>query len=105
MLTILVDYWYYIAIATIGGVLGHMMRKLAGCRKIMVGETILQGASAAFAGTLILFACRAMGAPEELSGVLVGLCGWLGADASLMVLQTYIYRRLYIDKEHDDDKK
>lgn len=95
--------WVYILIAATGGVLGHMMRQLSDRRSIRFGETFLQGISAAFAGYLVFLACRAVDTPPELSGVIIGVCGWLGADASLMVLQSYIYRRLKLDEEGEND--
>jgi hypothetical protein len=90
--------WIYIAIAATGGVLGHMMRRLGSGQKIHIGETILQGVGAAFSGYLVLLGCRALAVPSEISGVVIGLCGWLGADATLMLLQSYIYKKLNIGK-------
>ena len=93
--------WAYVLIAAVGGVLGHMMRKLGAQQPIHIGETALQGVGAAFAGYLVLLGCRSAGIPPEVSGVIIGLCGWLGADATLMLLQSYIYRKLKI-KPFDD---
>lgn len=90
--------WVYIVIAATGGVLGYMMRRLGSGQQIHVGETILQGVGAAFAGYLVLLGCRALAVPSEVSGVVIGLCGWLGADATLMLLQSYIYKKLNIGK-------
>ncbi|MBK5416163.1 phage holin family protein [Pseudomonas sp. TH31] len=98
--------WVYVAIAAVGGVLGHMMRRLGTNQRIRIGETILQGVGAAFAGYLVLLGCRSIYAPPEISGVAIGLCGWLGADATLMLLQSYIYKKLNIGKvESRDDNK
>lgn len=102
MLETLIGSWFYVVVAAIGGILGHLMRKFSRGQPVSLAETLLQGVSAAFAGYLVLLACRASGAPTEVSGVLTGLCGWLGADASLMVLQTYIYRRLNLHSEQAD---
>lgn len=97
--------WVYIVIAAIGGVLGHMMRKLDSQQGINMGETILQGIGAAFAGYLVLLGCRALGVPPDVFGVIIGLCGWLGADASLMMLQSYVYKKLNIGKVDNHDGK
>jgi len=93
----------YVLIAAIGGILGHMMRKVGANKPIRIGETVLQGVGAAFAGYLILLGCRYMGINSELSGIVTGLCGWLGADASIVILQSYIYKKLNISegKMHD----
>ncbi|TPG65711.1 phage holin family protein [Pseudomonas arsenicoxydans] len=101
----LMGSWIYVLIAALGGVLGHMMRKLGAQQPIRVGETVLQGVGAAFAGYLILLGCRSLDLPSDVSGVIIGLCGWLGADATLMLLQTYIYKKLKIGEHADDEKK
>lgn len=88
--------WAYVLISAVGGVLGHMMRKTSTQQPIQIGETFLQGIGAAFAGYLVLLGCRSAGLTPEISGVIVGLCGWLGSDATLMLLQSYIYRKLKI---------
>ncbi|WP_223521509.1 phage holin family protein [Pseudomonas sp. GL-B-19] len=88
--------WAYVVIAATGGVIGHMMRKLGARQTIKLGETALQGVGAAFAGYLVLLGCRSAGVTPEVSGVIIGLCGWLGADATLVLLQSYIYKKLNI---------
>jgi hypothetical protein len=90
--------WIYIVIAATGGVLGHLMRRFGTGQKISIGETILQGVGAAFSGYLVLLGCRSLAVPSDVSGVVIGLCGWLGADATLMLLQSYIYKKLNIGK-------
>ncbi|WP_092296339.1 phage holin family protein [Pseudomonas sp. NFIX28] len=99
--------WLYIAIAATGGVLGHMMRKLSSNQQINVGETLLQGVGAAFAGYLVLLGCRSLNVSSDVSGVVIGLCGWLGADATLMLLQSYIYKKLKLERieERNDSER
>jgi C4-dicarboxylate transporter len=103
----LLHSWIYILIAAIGGVLGHMMRKFSVREKVTIGETLLQGVGAAFAGYLMLLACHSFALPPEVAGVVIGLCGWLGADASLSIMQNYIYKKLRItkDAENSDQEK
>ncbi|MDI2145902.1 phage holin family protein [Pseudomonas sp. ITA] len=97
--------WTYIAIAATGGVLGHMMRKLGSKQPIRIGETVLQGVGAAFAGYLVLLVCRSLDVPPDTSGVIIGLCGWLGADATLMLLQDYIYKKIKVRVPVDDTQE
>ncbi|WP_081232276.1 phage holin family protein [Pseudomonas chlororaphis] len=86
----------YVAIAALGGMLGHMMRRRGVQEPIKVGETLLQGVGAAFAGYLVLLACRSSGINPDVTGVIIGLCGWLGADATLVLLQDYIYKKIKV---------
>lgn len=95
--------WVYIMIAAIGGALGHMMRRLGSQQPIKVGETLLQAVGAAFAGYLVLLGCRSLDIPPDVSGLIIGLCGWLGADATLMLLQDYIYKKIKINSVVDED--
>lgn len=97
--------WGYIVIAIIGGVLGYLMRKRKARQKISLGETALQGVAAGFAGGLILLIGRLAGLPPEMCAVLVGLCGWLGADATLMLLQTYVYDKLKLSKPRGEKER
>jgi hypothetical protein len=101
----LIRSWMYIMIAAIGGVLGHMMRRLGSHQPIRIGETVLQGVGAAFAGYLVLLGCRSLNIPPDASGLIIGLCGWLGADATLMLLQDYIYKKIKINAAADETLK
>ncbi|MFJ2715229.1 phage holin family protein [Pseudomonas sp. NPDC087346] len=97
--------WIFVLVAAGGGILGHMMRRLGAQQPIRVGETVLQGVGAAFAGYLVLLGCRSLNIPPDAAGVIIGLCGWLGADATLLLLQDYIYKKLNIKMVPDDEQK
>ncbi|MDI2145886.1 phage holin family protein [Pseudomonas sp. ITA] len=101
----LLHSWIYILIAAVGGVLGHMMRKLGVREKVTMSETLLQGVGAAFAGYLVLLACHSFAVPPEVAGVVIGLCGWLGADASLSIMQNYIYKKLKLSKDSEQNNQ
>lgn len=97
-------YWWlnalaYAALAAIGGLLGYLMREMEHGRPIKWSKAILQAVAAAFTGFLILLLCNATGLSEEWKGVIVGLFGWLGANATIRVLETVVFKRLGLNSE------
>lgn len=83
----------YAALAAIGGILGHTMRKIDRQEKISWSVAALEGVAAGFTGFLILLACNAMGLSDEWKGVIVGVCGWLGAHVTIRILEKVIYKQ------------
>lgn len=95
-------YWWltalaYAALASVGGVLGHLMHKIDRKEPIHLGVAALKGVAAGFTGFLILLACNALKLDEEWKGVIVGLCGWIGADATIRILEAIVRKRLGLD--------
>lgn len=88
----------YASFAALGGFMGHLMRTLDSREKLIWSRAALEGIAAGFVGLLVLFACQAMHLSEEWTGVIVGVCGWLGASGSIRMLETLIYKKLGIDK-------
>lgn len=88
----------YAAFAAIGGVLGHIMRALD--RKEAVNKTraAIEGVSAGFVGLIVMLVCQALNLSEPWTGVIVGVCGWLGANATIRILEVLVYKKLGIHK-------
>ena len=82
--------------ATFGGVMGHLLRTMDEKNPIHWGRTSLQGAAAGFVGLLVFLVCRAMLLSEEWTAVIVGVCGWLGANATIKVLEKLVFNKLGI---------
>ncbi len=96
----LIAWWVkaiaYAAFASIGGMLGHLMRTFDK-RPISWGKCILEGIAAGFVGLLMLLVCDAMGLGEQWTGVIVGVSGWLGANATIRMIESLVRKRLGID--------
>ena len=95
----------YAAFAAFGGVMGHLVRSINNDQKISIGRAIVEGCSAGFVGILVLFACQASNLSEQWTGVIVGVCGWLGASATIAMLETLVRKRLGIHEDSNDAPK
>lgn len=91
----------YAAFSSLGGVLGHLMRTVDKSQKITVGRTAMEGLAAGFVGLLVLLLCQAMGLSEQWTGVVVGVSGWLGASATIRMLETAVRKRLGVTQEQN----
>lgn len=96
----------YAAFASIGGFMGHIMRTMNDEKKIHWGRAALEGVSAGFVGLLMLFACQALNLSEQWVGVIVGVSGWLGANATIRILESLVFQKLGLKPkttEHKDE--
>lgn len=84
----------YLLLAVIGGVLGYLMRTLENGHKPSLLRSLLEGAAAGFAGLLILLLCQVSGIGPEMTGVIVGIGGWLGASATIRKIEPLVFKPL-----------
>lgn len=102
----LVDLWWaswwgktvaMIFMAAFGGMMGYMMRSVNGDADITIGRTLLETASAGFVGLVFKLVCDELHLSDGWTGVIVGLAGWLGASASVQMLEKLVYNKLGIE--------
>lgn len=109
------DPWWwkaigYAAFAAFGGFMGHIMRTFDKRERIHWGRACVEGIAAGFVGLLVLFVCQAMDLSEQWTGVIVGVSGWLGANASIRMLEQVVFKKLGIEntpeqlRERKDDQ-
>ena len=84
----------YAALATFGGFLGHVMRALDKSTPINYSRGVVEGLAAGFVGLLVMLMCNAMNLSEQWTGVIVGVSGWLGANASIRMLEKKVFKQL-----------
>lgn len=93
----------YTVLASGGGLLGYLMRTLENeDEEIHWGKAFVQAAGAGFTGFLVMLVCRAMGLSDLWTGGIVGFFGWMGASATIVVLEKVIYRKLGVTKDDSD---
>lgn len=88
-------------LAWFGGLMGYLMRTVEAGGKPRLARALLESSSAAFVGALVTLACAAMEWNALWTGVLVGVSGWLGAHASITMLEKILYKRLGITKDKE----
>jgi hypothetical protein len=86
----------YAAFASLGGALGHLMRTFDKAT-FSWARCILESLAAGFVGLLMLLACQALGLSEQWTGVIVGVSGWLGANATIRMLEALVRKKLGLD--------
>src|SRR5687768_3321369 len=86
----------YALFAAFGGVMGHLMRTFDKREEIKWGRAAMEGSAAGFVGLLMLLLCQAMGLSEQWTGIIVGVSGWFGANATIQILETFVLKKLGI---------
>lgn len=84
----------YVLLAVIGGVLGYLMRALENGHKPSLMRSVLEGTAAGFTGLLLLLLCQVSGIGPEMTGVIVGIGGWLGASATIRKIEPLVFKPL-----------
>jgi hypothetical protein len=83
----------YAAFASLGGMLGHLMRTMDKKQPVVWPRAVLEGISAGFVGVLTLFLCDAMKLGAQWTGVIVGVFGWLGATVTIRLFEIVVKKR------------
>lgn len=92
-------------LAGVGGVLSYCLRQANKGKRPTLGLALLEGCSSAFVGFLAMLMCKATGLDWYWSGVVVGVFGWLGANASIAVLAKVVYGKIGVKGKTDDTNK
>ena len=82
-----------ILFAVLGGVLGYSYRTMRMSQKVMIWRALLEGGAAGFVGLLVVFICMELHLSPYWTGTIVGVCSWLGADATIRMLEKLVYRK------------
>ena len=88
--------------AAIGGMLSYLMRTLNKEQKPLLTKSVVETLSSAFVGLLAMLVCKALALDWYWSGVIVGVFGWVGAEASIAMLSGVIRKRLGINPNGTD---
>lgn len=93
-------YIAFTLFAMIAGLLGHLSRAVDKGKKIKWSVAALEACTSGFVGFIAILMCNAMHLSFEWTGVIVGLLGWLGAAASVKIIEAVARRRLGIADEN-----
>lgn len=92
----LIETVLFSGFAGVGGILAYCLREVSEGQKPQFKRALIEGFSSAFVGVIAMMACKALGLDWYWSGVVVGVFGWLGANASIALLAKAVKARLGI---------
>lgn len=104
-----IDYgWWlragaYVAFSAMGGMIGFTMRAIDSRTPFKLWRCLVEGAGAAFVGLLVMLLCEAMNLSQQWTGVIVGVCGWLGASTTIRILESVIRNKLGAPRDADSN--
>jgi hypothetical protein len=84
----------YAAFAFVAGGLGYILRNLDAGTNISYVRAFIEALSSALVGLLTMWICESLGLSQQWTAVSVGVAGWLGANASIQVLQRLVWNKL-----------
>ena len=88
-----------------GGIVGYMSRTMQTEAKINPLRALFEGISAAFIGLVVTLLCEAIHLNMCWTGAFVGVSGWIGATASVKIIEVLLYRKLGVDTKSDEGKE
>lgn len=88
----------YALLAAFGGFMGALLRSQHDVKPFSWKRICLEAVASGFVGLLVMLVCNEMHLSERWTGVIVGVFGWLGANASIVMLEQVIYKKIGISK-------
>lgn len=90
------------AFAFMAGGLGYVARSIEEGLKISGWRMVFEACCAAFVGILFALLCSALNLSQQWTGIIVGVAGWMGATASIRILEKIVFKKLGLSKGDDD---
>lgn len=91
------DQWllaWLILLAAIGGLLGSVIRMLETGDNVRWLVVTVETFASAFSGVIVMLLCQYLDLDIRLTGVIVGVCGWVGGRTSMVWLEKRVRRVL-----------
>jgi hypothetical protein len=92
----------FTGLSGIGGMIGYIYREVQSERRPNPWRALIEGSAAAFVGILVFLMCDALNLGLQWTGVIVGVFGWLGATATIHVLEKVVFKKLGVSKNESD---
>lgn len=94
----------YALFAAIAGALGYVLRSMDSGMPVTFARTFVEALSAGFVGVVMMWLCQVAGLSPQWTGIIVAVSGWLGANATIQVVQRLVWNKLGLnpkDVDHD----
>ena len=92
----------YIALAVFAGAIGHIQRNTANGKPVLFWRVVMEAAGAGLVGYILMLICLEVGLSSNWTGAVVGTGGWLGASASIRIIERYVFRKLGVTNDDFD---
>lgn len=76
------------------GFAGYLNRQITGKQKIRLIEALIRSLGSGVAGMLVMMLCIALQVEIAWVGFIVGTAGWMGADATMILLEKIVHRKM-----------
>jgi len=86
----------------IGGALGYVYRQIQDDKRPNPWRALVEGSAAAFVGVPVFLICDVTGLSVQWTGAIVSVFGWLGATATIHVLEKVVFKKLGVGKREPD---
>ncbi|HEU4376298.1 MAG TPA: phage holin family protein [Telluria sp.] len=93
----------YATFASVAGLLGYLLRTLDAGSQVSWGRAVLESLSAGMVGMFVMWICQSANLSQQWTAVSVGVSGWLGANASIQVLQRLVWNKLGLTRSQVND--
>jgi hypothetical protein len=91
---VLSEIFIFGGFAAMGGILAYLLRTLDEGGGPKAWRALVEALSSGFIGLIAMLACDALGVDWRWSGVVVGVFGWLGAEASIVFVIRIVKSKL-----------
>jgi len=86
----------------IGGTLGYIYREIQSDKRPNPWRALVEGPAAAFVGIPVFLICDVMNLGVQWTGAIVSVFGWLGATATIHVIEKVVFKKLGVGKRESD---
>lgn len=92
----------YIALGMFAGAIGYIQRQFSNNKPIGKWHVLVEALGAGLVGYLLMLVCMELGLSPNWTGTIVGTGGWLGASATIRIIERYVFRKLGVTNDDLD---
>ncbi len=88
----------YVVFSAFAGGLGYILRAMNNGYNVSWKRVVVEMLGSGFSGVVVLWICQVSKVGAEWTGIIVGITGWLGAQATILALETLVRRKLGLER-------